>query len=74
MKFCRYYIGACLIVVARVAIQAAKGLDWVGRAVMPKQGAKVRQSVSVSRGTVLVPHTVETRSGQRITLYSLERR
>lgn len=74
MKFCRYYVGACLIIVARAAIQAAKGLDWVGRAVMPNPQPNGAQRVSQGRRTVLVPHTVETRSGRRITLYSLERR
>lgn len=73
MKWLRYYFGAYLIVIARVTIQAARGLDWLGRAVMPKPEPKVSQRGSQSRARVLVPYTVETRDGRRITLYGIRR-
>lgn len=73
MKWLRYYFGAYLIVIARVVIQAAKGLEWVGRAVMPNPLPKVSQRVSQGHLGVLVPYVVETRDGKRITLYGIKR-
>jgi hypothetical protein len=73
MRVCRYYLGACLIIVARVAMQAAKAVNWLGMAVMPNTGTKAPQRRSQGHAWHLVPYTVQTRNGQR-TLYALERR
>lgn len=74
MKGFRTFLGVTLILFASGAMGAATALYWLGRAVMPDQGANGPQRGSGDRGTVLHPHTVRLQDGRHVTLYSIGRK
>lgn len=67
-------IGILLVSIAGILYGVAQALGHAGVTLIARKDRKSLHGASPGRASVLVPYTVQTRSGKRITLYDIERR